>query len=105
MSLGELQNIEMPSSRFQDRRLGGESNREVVSCRAVRACLRARGLVAQWTWLAKVFATISPFPFWGADPFSLSGATSFPFSFPPQTSYPTLVGLIGIVSMFKTFKN
>ena len=55
-----------------------------------RACVLARGLVSRPTEVA----TLSPFPF---------GAPSFPFSLPPttQTSYPTLVGLIGILLLIE----
>ena len=88
-----------------NRRLGVESNREIVSCRVVscrvvpcvRACVRA-------VWLPSGIGSqtgLRPFLFslYGAPsfPFSLFGATSFPFPLPPtpQISYPTLVGLIG----------
>ena len=128
-----------------DRSLGGESNQEIVSCRAVRACLRA-------VWLPIGIGSqksLPTFPFSllvsASFPFSLFGVGSFPFSlvwmmckvykvyrlykvckvykvykmfkvckvwkmfevytvdqvskvFPPirQTSYPALVGHIGI---------
>ena len=77
--------------------VGGESHWEIVSCRAVRACVRAvwlpSGIGSQ-----KRSPTLSLFPL-GAPSFSFSllGATSFPFSLhsASRTSYPTLVGLIG----------
>jgi hypothetical protein len=54
-----------------NRRLGGESNREIVSCRAGRAYVRARGVgsseISAKSWVA-------PFPF------SLLAAPAFPFS-------------------------
>ena len=71
-------------------------NREIVS---FRSGVRTRDLVAKWNWISKGAAVFSPFPFLAPPsfPFSLLGATSFPFSLPPpKTSYPTLVGLIGI---------
>ena len=77
-----------------NRRLGGESNREIVSFRVVRAFLRARGLVALWNSMPKLRAYLFPFPLWGAElslfPF---GAPSFPFFPPqnPQNSCPTSV--------------
>ena len=97
-------------SNFQDltispnRRLGGESNRQKVSCRAVqcvRACGRS-GCLVEFDF--KRPCPHVPFSLVGAPsfPFSLLGATSFPISLPPtsQTSYPTLVGLIGFNSPF-----
>ena len=69
-----------------------------VSCRVcVRACARSGCLVE----LDRKRGCL-PFPFslFGARsfPFSLFGATSFPFSLPapPKTSYPIVVGLIGM---------
>ena len=81
-----------------NRRLGGESSREIVSCRAARACVRAIWLpsgVRSQKWLPP----FSLFPLWPAE-LSLVGfwgdeLSLFPSPHPP-TSYPTLVGLIGI---------
>ena len=78
------------------RRLGGESNREIVSCRAVCACVRSGCLVESDL---KSPCPIFLFPFMGrrAFPFPFLGRRAFPFPSPsppdPQTSYPTLVGL------------
>ena len=64
-----------------DRRLGGDSNQEIVSCRAMRACVRARGLVAQWNSIPKEVAPISPFPFMGRRfSFFPFGSPNFSFS-------------------------
>ena len=69
-----------------DRRLLVECNREIVSCRAVRACVRKRGLVAYWTWIAKVVAYIFSFLLLGrrAFPFPFWARRGFPFPFPPK---------------------
>ena len=74
-----------------DRRLGDEPNGEMVSCRAVRAYVRARG-----AWPSEISAKTTVVPF----PFSLLAAPAFPFSLKthpfslktspsPQSSYPT----------------
>ena len=77
----------------------GESTPEIVSCRAMRACGRAgvRACVRA-VWLPRGI---------GSQKFSLHGVRVFPFfqgdefsiSLPPhpQTSCPTLVGLIGML--------
>ena len=84
-------------------------NREIVS---FRSCVRTRGLVAEWNWISNSVGWHFPFSLWarvsrGASPFwawVVLGAFPFPFwarelsLFPsptPQTSYPTLVGLVG----------
>ena len=68
----------------------------VVPC---RACVRERGLVAEWNWIAKRAPSFSHFPLWGAEfylfPFLGDKLSLFP-SPHPQTSYPFLVVLIGI---------
>ena len=86
-------------------------NREIVS---FRSCVRTRGLVAWWNWISNCAGLPSPFSllgpgglgafsFWSCVvlgglgelslfPFGLEELSLFP---PPQTSYPTLVGLIG----------
>ena len=56
------------------RRLGGESNREIVSFRVVRACVRARGAVCKVG-----FGEKSEF---GHLPFSLLVSLALPFSLP-----------------------
>ena len=68
--------------------LGGESNREIVSFRFVRASLRA-------VWLRSGIRDQKGPPLFSLFP---SGSGSFPFVLPPtpKTSYPTLFGLIGI---------
>ena len=43
---------------------GGESNREIVSFRVVRACVRARGAVCKVGFGKKIFPRPFPFPFW-----------------------------------------
>ena len=77
-------------SDFTKSELGGESNQEIVSCRAVRACGRARGLVAQWNWISKVLATIFPFSFGGAE-LSLLPFWGDEFSFFPSHHPPNLL--------------
>ena len=66
-------------------------NREIVSFRFVRSCVRARGLDVEWKFDQNVVLHVFPFPFWPrvVFPFSLES------SHLPPTSYPTLVGLIG----------
>ena len=77
---------------------GPPRNREIVSCRAVRAYVRARG-----AWSSEISGKAWVVLF----PFSLLPRRPFPFPlrpipFPlrpppsPQSSYPTLVGFIGI---------
>ena len=61
-------------ARNTDRRLGGESNREIVSCRAVCAYVRARG-----AWSSEISAKSSGVPF----PFSLWPRRPFPFPLRP----------------------
>ena len=68
----------------------GESSREIVSFRFVRACVRS----CAWSGCLGGFdAKNMDLPF----PFSLMDWGVFPLPFPhPQTSYPSLAGLIGI---------
>ena len=60
-------------SMYMYRRLGGESNREIVSFRVVRACVRARGAVCKVGFGQKRYFR-APFPF------SLLVSQPFPFS-------------------------
>ena len=55
-----------------NRRLGGESNREIVSFRFVRSCVRARGVDVRWMQNEK--RNVAAFPF----PFSPCGIPLFP---------------------------
>ncbi len=48
---------------------GDETNREIVSCRAVRACVRARALVVRWNFGSNVRPGFSLFPFLERRPF------------------------------------
>ena len=51
---------------------GGESNREIVSFRFVRSCVRARGLVVEWYFASNPGRPLSRFPFpSGSCPFPL----------------------------------
>ena len=78
--------------------VGGESNREIASPSAVRTCMRAVWLPSG-TGSQKRLPPFTLFPFWPAElsllPF---GGDELPFSLPstPQTSYPPLLGLIGV---------
>ena len=64
---------------IHDRRLGGESNGEIVSFLFVRACVRACGLVAEWNSNPKDRApfSLSLWP-WRAFPFPFC-QRAFPF--------------------------
>ena len=60
-----------PMKSPQYRRLGGETNREIVSFRVVRACVRARGAVCKVGFGKKRYPrALSLFPF-GLAAFSL----------------------------------
>ncbi len=73
-----------------NRRLGGRSlNREIVSFRFVRSCMRARGLAVRWKSGSNRVRPLSLFPFL---------PPGFPFFLAPlpPTSYPASAGLMDI---------
>ena len=77
--------------------VGGESSWEIVSCRAVRAYLRARGVIGQVRFQLK--RTPPPFPF----PFDVAGLSLFPcettYSLFPSDQYFHLISIIPMISM------
>ena len=64
--------------------VGGESNWEIVS---FRSCVLARGLVADWNWIAEGALSFSLLPWWGAE-LSLFHVGSEEFSLFPSP-HPT----------------
>ena len=63
---------------------GDETNREIVSFRFVRSCVRARGLVVEWNFGS--IQGLCPFPF----PFSDHEPFPFPFGAPPPAPQPPI---------------
>ena len=74
METGPIQKGLLQKSRraLGDRRLGGESNREIVSFRFVRSCVRARGVDVRWMQSGN--RPVAAFRF----PFSHNGFSLFP---------------------------